>query len=99
MEAAAVRVAWLCHALLVPMLAGALGQPLTTTVALGALALVLSAVPVLVPVPAGEAGALTGVLLRLWDRAQGGIRRAEAPDRPGRPRPRAPGAGSAAPEH
>ena len=41
--------------------------------------------------------ALVGERLRVWARAQIEIRRAEAPNRAGRPHPRAPGAGSAAP--
>jgi hypothetical protein len=85
--------------LLVPVLAGAFGQPLTAVIALGALTLVCGAFPVLVPIPAGEPTGVAVARLRAWGRAQSEIRRAEEPDRPGRARPRAPGAARAALEH
>jgi hypothetical protein len=97
-----VGAAWLRgHALLVllvPTLAATLGQPLTTVLALAALTLVCAAAPALVPIPPANPTDVAVVRWRAWGRAQSGIRRAEAPDRPGRPHPRAPGAGSAAPE-
>jgi hypothetical protein len=97
-----VGAAWLrgqvLLVLLVPALAAALGQPVTTVVALGALTLVCATVTVLLPIPIGAPTAPVAVRLRAWGLAQSEIRRAQAPDRPGRPRPRAPGAGSAAPE-
>ena len=83
--------------LLVPVLAGAFGQPLTTVIALGALTLVCGAFPVHVPIPAGERTVVAVARLRAWGRAQSEIRRAEAPERAGRPHPRAPGAACAAP--
>jgi hypothetical protein len=103
MRAPDVRAAWLrCQVLLVllvPALAVASGQPMTDVVAVGALALLGTALTVLVAMPSAVAVVVTGARLRAWDRTQGEIRRAEQPDRPGRPHPRAPGAGSAAPEH
>ncbi len=97
-----VRAVWLrgqvVLVLLVPALAAALGQPLTIVVALGALSLLCAGVCVLLPIPAFELTGVTEARLRAWSRAQSDIRRAEAPGRPGRPRPRAPGAEAAAPE-
>ena len=97
-----VRAVWVrgqvVLVLLAPVLAAALGQPLTIVVALSALSLACAAVPVLVPVLPPEPTGVAAVRWRAWGRAQSEIRRAEAPNRPGRPRPRAPGAGSAAPE-
>ena len=84
--------------LLAPAVAGAFGQPPATVVVLGALSLVCAAVPVLVPVLPAEPIGVATVRWRARGRAQSEIWRAEAPNRPGRPRPRAPGAGSAAPE-
>ena|SRR5690349_21215977 len=78
--------------------ASALGQPLTAAAALGALALVAAAFTVVAPIPATACTGVTGARLRAWGREESAIRRAEEPDRPGRPRPRAPGAGCAAPE-
>ena len=97
-----VRAAWLrgqvLLVLLVPALASAFGQPMATLVALGALTLVCAAFPVLVPIAAGGIVGVAEARLRAWGLAQSEIRRAEAPDRPGRPHPRAPGAEAAAPE-
>ena len=95
------RAAWLrgqvLLAILVPTLAAASGQPLTTVVALGALSLVCVAVPVLAAIRASGPTGVAAVRWRAWGRVQSEIRRAEAPGRPGRALPRAPGAGSAAP--
>ena len=96
-----VRAAWLrgqvVLVLLVPALAGAFGQPMSIVVALGALTLVCAAVAALVRIPAGVPTLVARARLRAWARAQSEIRRAQAPNRAGRPHPRAPGAGSAAP--
>jgi hypothetical protein len=97
-----MRAAWLraqdLLVLLAPAFAGAFGQPVTTVVALGALSLVGAGVVVLVPIPPADPIGVAAVRWRAWGREQSGIPRAEAPDRPGRPHPRAPGAGSIAPE-
>jgi hypothetical protein len=71
------------------------GTPSTRLLAVGVIALVAAVlvVPVTsVPVPVTRGRAR----LRAWGDAERGIERAEAPDRPGRPRPRAPGEGCAA---
>ncbi len=101
MSGSDVRASWLrgqvLLVLLVPALVGAFGQPMSIVVALGALTLVCATVTVLVSVPAASPVALMGERLRAWAREQSEIRCAEAPNRAGRPHPRAPGAGSAAP--
>jgi hypothetical protein len=95
------RGAWLrgqvLLVLLVPALAGLGSQPTGTLVAAGAFALVAAAVAVLVTLPPALTVGLVEARLRAWGREQGHIERAETPDRPGPHRPRAPGAGSAAP--
>jgi hypothetical protein len=93
-----LRAGWLrlqvLLAFLVPaLLAGANTAAVTAT----ALALVAAALLARVrPVPA--LAPVSGTRVRAWRRAEAGIERAEEPDRPGRPRPRAPGAPPAASE-
>jgi hypothetical protein len=93
-----LRTVWLrvqvLLVLVVPALAA--GHPSTGVLALGALALagavLLARTPVLPPVTP------RGPQLRAWIRAGHGFARAEEPDRPGRPRPRAPAGRRAASE-
>jgi hypothetical protein len=93
-----LRTGWLrlqvLLVLLVPALAA--GDPATGVLALGALALagavLLARTPVLPPVTPREPQ------LRAWIRAGHTFARAEEPDHPGRPRPRAPAGRRAASE-
>ena len=77
MSGTEARAAWLrgqvLLALLVPALTAASGQPLTTVVAVGALALVCAAVPVLLPIPPSEHTGVATVRWRAWGRAQSEI--------------------------
>ncbi|HYY12115.1 MAG TPA: hypothetical protein VE781_14355 [Kineosporiaceae bacterium] len=93
------RAAWFRSALLVllasAVLAGVAGQPSMSAVLVGTVlavavtAVVATLLPSVWTVDAGSR-------LRAWGHAQHRIVRAEAPDRPGRPRPRAPGASQVA---
>jgi hypothetical protein len=93
-ELRAVRLG--VQVLLVLLLALVLaGMPTTQALAVGVVALVAAVLVVSwtsVPVPVTRGRAR----LRAWEGAECGIERAEAPDRPGRPRPRAPSGSCAA---
>jgi hypothetical protein len=97
MSGGELRAVWLrVQVLLVLLLPLVLaGTPTTRVLAVGLLALVAAVLvvrPTRVPVPVTRGRAR----LRAWADAERGIERAEEPDRPGRPRPRAPGGGCAA---
>lgn len=96
MSGSELRAGWLRLQVLL-LLAPALlvGTPPTSVLAVGVLALVAAALitsRTAVPAPAGPG--TTG--LRAWVRTEQAITRAEQPDRPGRPRPRAPGVAAVA---
>jgi len=93
-----LRAGWLRLQVLVVLLVPALLAG-ANTAAVTAAALALVAAALLArgrPVPA--LAPASGTRVRAWRRAEAGIERAEEPDRPGRPRPRAPGAPPAASE-
>jgi hypothetical protein len=71
------------------------GQPAVTLLLVGTLALAITCIHPLVPL--AVVGTPANTRLRAWTAREIGIVRAEEPDRPGRVRPRAPGAGASAP--